>query len=294
MIGLPKTEMAVVILIASCLVLSFCSRQEEGKNTIGIETAAGETPEQADSANEPEETAGNDGFSDAYYNIPIKETPEYHSFIYRYERMRDEQLFLLGESVTGHGLRVDMENSQSLNRAGYGLYEKQDYAGAVRFFREAAYVDITNVYANYNLACTLSLIRDSIWADPKARMDYHHDFNGDYYAVKYNLYEPDDNYFQHVDNDEICRNEIFEHLTLACLLDKQYLVKAPTDRDLAGIHDTLRFKRLMENLQTGKGVELYGVWYSPQGFMKESYFMLDGSMSHILPNDRPKTQFADF
>jgi hypothetical protein len=28
--------------------------------------------------------------------------------------------------------------------------------------------------------------------------------------------------------------------------------------------------------------------------MKESYFMLDGSMSHILPNDRPYMQFADF
>jgi hypothetical protein len=28
--------------------------------------------------------------------------------------------------------------------------------------------------------------------------------------------------------------------------------------------------------------------------MKESYFMLDGSMSHILPNDRPSMQFADF
>jgi TPR repeat protein len=146
----------------------------------------------------------------------------------------------------------------TLNSAGYGLYEKKEYADAVRFFREAAYKDITNVYAHYNLACTLSLIRDSIWADPAAEMDYHHNFNRDYYAAKYQLYEPDDNYFDQTDNDEICRNEIFEHLTLACLQDRQHLEKAPVDQDLAGIHPTLRFKRLMENIRAGKGKEIYG------------------------------------
>jgi hypothetical protein len=208
--------------------------------------------------------------------------------------MRDEQLDLLEASIAQNRLNVDMTSSQSLNSAGYGLYERKDYANAIRFFREAAYVDPSNVYPHYNLACSLSLIRDSIWADPGAEMDYHHNRNYDYYATRYRLYEPDDNYYDHVDNDEICRNEIFEHLTLACLLDKQYLAKAPTDRDLAGLHNTLRFKRLMENIQSGKGVEVYGVWYSPQGLMKESYFMLDGSMSHILPNDRPYMRFIDF
>jgi hypothetical protein len=224
----------------------------------------------------------------------MMEYPEYHSFIYRYERMRDDQLPLLEESVKKHGLNVDIANSQSLNSAGYGLYEKKDYAEAVRFFREAAYVYPANVYAHYNLACTLSLLRDSIWADPAAQMSYFHDSNRDYYATKYRLYEPDDNYFNQADNDELCRNEIFEHLTLACLLDRQYLEKAPIDRDLAGLHNTLRFKRLMENISTGQGKIIYGVWYSLQGLMKESYFMLDGSMSHILPNDRPGMQFADF
>jgi hypothetical protein len=226
--------------------------------------------------------------------ITRMEYPEYHSFIYRYERIRDEQMELLEESVTQYGLKVDMANSQSLNSAGYGLYEKKDYAGAVRFFREAAYADPSNVYPHYNLACTLSLIRDSIWADPDANMDYHHDYNEDYYATKYSLYEPDDNYFGQADNDEICRNEIFEHLTLACLLDQKYPGKASDDQDLAGIQSTLRFTRLMENIQTGKGKQLYGIWYNTQGLMKESYFMLDGSMSHILPNNRLKTHFADF
>jgi hypothetical protein len=283
-----------MITIVSCLALSFCARQEAGRNTTDIKTASGETREQPDSANQPKETAEDVDFTDAYYKIPIKETPEYHSFIYRYERMREEQLDLLVASVTQYGLTVDMTSSQSLNSAGYGLYEKKDYAGAVRFFREAAYVDINNVYAHYNLACSLSLLRDSIWADPEARMDYHHNFNADYYAVKYRLYEPDDNYFCQADNDEICRNEIFEHLALACLQDRQYLAKAPADPDLVGVSNTLRFKRLRKNIQTGKGAKLYGVWYSPHGLMKESYFMLDGSISHILPNDRPGMQFADF
>jgi hypothetical protein len=125
-------------------------------------------------------------------------------------------------------------------------------------------------------------------------MDYHHNRHTDYYGIEYKLYETQDNYFNQIDNDQICRNEIFEHLTLACLLDRQYLAKAPIDSDLAGLHTTLRFRRLMKNIQTGKGLEIYGVWYSPQGLMKESYFMLDGSMSHILPNDRPTVQFVKF
>jgi hypothetical protein len=58
--------------------------------------------------------------------------------------MRDEQLVLLEGSMVQYGLEVDMGNSRSLNSAGYGLYEKKNYAGAVRFFREAAYVDISN------------------------------------------------------------------------------------------------------------------------------------------------------
>jgi hypothetical protein len=219
--------------------------------------------------------------------ITRMEYPEYHSFIYRYERIRDEQLALLEESIGQYAFSVDLKNSRSLNSAGYGLYERQDYANAVRFFREAAYIDPSYVYPHYNLACTLSIIRDSIWADPEAGMDYHHDFNGDYYAVKYSLYEPDDNYFDQADNDEICRNEIFDHLALACLLDKQYPEKAPADRDLAGVHNTLRFRRLMENLRTGNGAGIYGIWYDPENVMKETFFMRDGSIMHILPNDRP-------
>jgi hypothetical protein len=91
-------------------------------------------------------------------------------------------------------------------------------------------------------------------------------------------------------SDELCRNEIFEHLTLACLQDRGYLEKAPTDRDLAGLHNTLRFKRLMENISTGTGTEVYGIWYVSGQQMKACYFMLDGSMQGILPNDRPGTE----
>jgi hypothetical protein len=219
--------------------------------------------------------------------ITRMEYPEYHSFIYRYERMRDEQLDLLEASIEQYGLKVDMANSQSLNSAGYGLYEKKDYAGAARFFREAAYADPSNVYPHYNLACTLSLIRDSIWADPDANMDYHHDYNEDYYATKYNLYEPDGNYYHQADNDELCRNEIFDHLTIACLLDRQYLAKAPTDRDLVGIQSSLRFARLMERMRAGNETKIYGIWYNPAKIMKGTFFMLDGSIMQILPNDRP-------
>jgi hypothetical protein len=206
--------------------------------------------------------------------------------MYRYERIRDEQLPLLEASMVQYGLTVDMENSQSLNSAGYGLYEKKDYAGAVRFFREAAYVDISNVYAHYNLACSLSLLRDSIWADPKKEMSYDMGIFTDHYAAVYQLYEPDDTYYDQPKSDEICRQEIFDHLALACLLDGRYLEKAFADQDLAGLRNTLRFKRLMETISAGAGKEVYGIWYIPGQQFKACYFMLDGSIQGVLPNDR--------
>jgi tetratricopeptide (TPR) repeat protein len=85
------------------------------------------------------------------------EYPEYRTFI-----SRDEQIVLLDDSILKYKLEVDASDSRSLNNAGYNLYEKKDYIGAVRFFREAVYVDPANVYAHYNLACCLSLTNPSI------------------------------------------------------------------------------------------------------------------------------------
>jgi hypothetical protein len=278
-------------LFGIVLLLCFCTRERVSDPETAVEAAQTETP-----ASNPE----------AYYRIPIKypripnaitmmEYPEYRSFIYRYERMRDEQLDLLEANMAQYGLQVDKANSQSLNRAGYALYEKKDYAGAVRFFREAAYVDPSNVYAHYNLACSLSLIRDSIWADPENNMDYHHPFHNDYYVEQYAIYESTEGYFETFDNDEICRNEIFDHLTLTLLQNKEYIEKASHDQDLAGVQQFVRFKRLMDNIKTGAGTEIYGIWYEPENQMKASYFMLDGRMMQIRPDNRPKTaKFFDF
>jgi hypothetical protein len=262
-------------LFGIVLLLCFCTRERVSDPETAVEAAQTETPVSD---------------SEAYYRIPIKETPEYHSFIYRYERMRDEQLALLEASIAQNRLNVDMTSSQSLNSAGYGLYERKDYANAIRFFREAAYVDPSNVYPHYNLACSLSLIRDSIWADPKKEMSYDTIvWDKDYYADTYQLYEPEYTYYDQPKSDEVCRQEIFDHLALACLLDRQYLTKAPADRDLAGLHNTLRFKRLMETVSTGTGKAVYGIWYVPGQRAKAYYFMLDGSIQAILPNDRMGT-----
>jgi hypothetical protein len=126
-------------------------------------------------------------------------------------------------------------------------------------------------------------------------MDYHHPFHSDYYVVKYALYESTQGYFETFDNDEICRNEIFDHLTLTFLQNKKYLEKARADRDLAGIQNFIRFRRLMDNILTGSGTEIYGIWYEPENVMKASYLMLDGRMMQIRPDNRPKTSlFFDF
>jgi hypothetical protein len=198
--------------------------------------------------------------------------------------MRDEQLPLLEASIRQYGLRVDMADSQSLNRAGYGLYEKKDYAGAVRFFREAAYINPANVYPHYNLACSLSLLRDSIWADPEAEMGYFNAFyNYDYFLYEYNLYPaPASSY--NTPGDELCRDEIYDHVTLTFLQDMSYLTKAPLDKDLSSIHNQLRFKLLLQNIQTGEGDRIYGIYYAPDTFTKAVFFMLDGRITQINVN----------
>jgi hypothetical protein len=284
---------ALLALFLFFLFVYSCNKaQPEAGGTLHeTAVAPADTPVQAE---EPVPVADTDTASDpeADYRIPVKETPEYHSFIYRYERMREEQLDLLVASVTQYGLTVDMTSSQSLNSAGYGLYEKKDYAGAARFFREAAYVDINNVYAHYNLACSLSLLRDSIWADPEARMDYFNAYyNYDYFTSdKYNIY-PVPTSFYNTPGDELCRDEIYDHLTLAFLRDRTYIKKSMIDKDLRGIHNHLRFSRLLQNIQTGGGEGIYGVYYAVNTFTKAVLFMLDGRITQIKVNNEADQLF---
>jgi hypothetical protein len=270
---------AVMLLM---FVLYACGQKQPDGTAPGAEPVQTETPAAMEQAADP----------DAYYNIPIKETPEYHSFIYRYERMREEQLPLLEANIGEYGLTVDMKNSQSLNSAGYGLYEKKDYAGAARFFREAAYVDISNVYAHYNLACSLSLLRDSIWADPSAEMDYFNAYyNYDFFSQdKYNLY-PSPISLYNIPGDELCRDEIYDHLTLAFLQNRTYIETSLIDKDLRGIHNHLRFSRLLQNIQTGGGERIYGVYYAIGTFSKAVFFMLDGRITQIKVNNEADQLF---
>jgi len=49
------------------------------------------------------------------------------------------------------------KESLELNRRGFALYEKRDFAGAAGLFTRALAVDGGNVFARYNLACVLAL-----------------------------------------------------------------------------------------------------------------------------------------
>jgi hypothetical protein len=217
------------------------------------------------------------------------EYPEYHSFIYRYSKLRDEQVILLNDYSIKNNIAVDIQNSESLNSAGFGLYERKEYAEAIRFFREAAYLDPTNVYAHYNLACTLSLLRDSIWADPESDINYFEYVYAELYRGKYNLYNKDRYASMH---DEICRDEIYDHLTLAILQSERYLEKAPADSDLNGIHNHLRFERLMNNIKDEQAKSIHGVYYVPGTDTKAVFFMLDGRNQQILMNDELGLMFS--
>jgi hypothetical protein len=271
----------------SCL--SFCTRQEADINAVGVETAAGETPKQAGSVHEPEETAGNVDFSDAYYNIPIKETPEYHSFIYRYERMREEQLALLEESMRQYGLTADIKDSQSLNSAGYGLYEKKKYAEAVRFFREAAYTDITNVYAHYNLACSLSLLKDDLSKKFGRRKDLLGNGEAEALVKTYKLYN-DIFEFEYGPVNEnhaevMIYDELYDHLTLAVLQSEVYISKSQEDEDLKFVQKQQRFNNLLGNIQTGKLNALYGRWFTNDIWEPVFYCMMDQRICSVFYNN---------
>lgn len=215
-----------------------------------------------------------------HYKIPITDTPEYHSFIFAYERMREEQLVLLKEYIKNNGISVDITNSESLNREGYKIYGKRDYIGAIRFFREAAYLDPTNVYPHYNLACCLSLLKSQLSKEyGKVTGTNSYNENNDL-IKKYKLYFDDKN---GISNESFPRtmlyDELYDNLTLTFLLSKEHIQKSQNDSDLIFIRNQERFKNLISNVTTGRINSVYGCWYVNLYQCQVIYFMLDQRLS---------------
>ena len=59
-----------------------------------------------------------------------------------------------------HDLYKEDMNARDLNNAGFELYKQKLYSEAIIVFRCALEEDEDHLYANYNLACTLSLLKD--------------------------------------------------------------------------------------------------------------------------------------
>jgi hypothetical protein len=163
-------------------------------------------------------------------------------------RSKAEKMFNYEEEMKEllkYGLIVDMASSQSLNRAGYGLYEKKEYAEAARFFREAAYVDISNVYAHYNLACSLSLLKDGLSKKFGRRKDLLGNGEAEALVKTYKLYN-DIFEFEYGPVNEnhaevMIYDELYDHLTLAVLQSEVYISKSQKDEDLKFVQKQQRF-----------------------------------------------------
>ena len=90
--------------------------------------------------------------------------------------------------------------SMEQNRLGFAAYQKRNWEEAIRLFRRAIELDKTNMFAHFNLACTLSLAYGN---DPKTAA------------------------------------EIVKHLEAASRQDVHWTYKAFLDQDLAAVREAL-------------------------------------------------------
>jgi hypothetical protein len=102
------------------------------------------------------------------------------------------------------------KESMEQNRQGYAAYEKKDYPRAILLFEKALVLDDTNMFARFNLACTLSLLYGQSG------------LNGMPYPSKEKLDEA-----------------IYQHLVKAADQDGHWIYKAFTDSDLDAVRDNL-------------------------------------------------------
>ncbi len=101
----------------------------------------------------------------------------------------------------GHIAKINKESMEA-NRLGFLAYQKKDYAKAIGHFNEAIAIDQTNMFAHFNLACSLSLANGG---------------NGDPETLRL----------------------IRSHLAAAAALDEHWIYKAFLDTDLNAVRDRL-------------------------------------------------------
>ncbi len=147
--------------------------------------------------------------------------------VFDYNQIRDEQLVLLNDYINTNAISVNTTNSDALNSAGFDVYEKKDYVNAIRFFREAAYLNSDYTFPHYNLACCLSLLLAQS--------------NGNNEAIaRYNLYPSNA-----ASQEQMMEDELYDNLGITFHLSKEHIEKSQSDSDLAFIRSQERFQELL-------------------------------------------------
>ena len=143
--------------------------------------------------------------------------------------------------------------SRQLNTEGYRLYNDKQYSEAVSRFEAAAQADPTYALPPYNLACTLCLLRGG----------------------------------EGTCENDAYKGRILSQLEMSILLDPNRLERAKSDGDLACIHDTLRYQKLLGYAVDDPGAVSHLLttvaWYGPApgafGNMSGLNFKADGTLS---------------
>jgi hypothetical protein len=130
------------------------------------------------------------------------------------------------------------------------------------------------VYAHYNLACTLSLIKESLRKRIEKDEWKHLDSEEWLLINEYKLYMK--GFFANETYAVVMLgDEIYDHLTLTFLQNKDYIEKSRNDFDLQFIQKQTRFSNLITNISTGRMSDFYGRWFTNDHRLSIVYYMLD-------------------
>jgi hypothetical protein len=162
-------------------------------------------------------------------------------------------LFLLEIASAADQPAPGRKQAETLNTEGFRLYNQKKFPEALEKFRAAAEADPTYAHAQYNLACTLGILR-------KQGL-----------VCQYDAYA----------------GAILAPLREALRLDPKRLAKARRDPDLASIHDTYGWQ-LIDGLDPKNSADLQKIlvrvrWYGPApgayGPLFELDFAADGRVT---------------
>lgn len=215
----------------------------------------------------------------------VRELPEY-VYMKVFWESRGQYWPTIEELSEKHGLKYEEINAETLNSAGYELYEKEQYPNAIALFRYAVLDDPEYSYAHYNLACSAALAIEDILEIFEGEGSFNSviqqmeltDIKEPYSRENLlDLYKNSMSITDYFDLPYYLLDEVFNQLAVSFFLNSDYIAKSQTDPDLKIIQSMERFKYLINYAKEDYFWPFYG-YFTVVGskWSGNCFTMLDG------------------